>query len=364
MVDVLTASPTPTDAAAGYDFYGVGLTIVTASPELAASLARDFEYFAVAPAAPTAVATSRAATSALASRGPACGGAPIVIHAHHDEPPWQRIPSRPASMLTPNAVTYDQGRVRTNDYNGRALAIYDFDREHGEVWSTDADLLYEIVYLMALSRIGERHDLIGIHRVHALGVAAFGRAALVVLPEGGGKSTLALELLRRPEISLLSDDTPLLTRGRVLAFPTRIGVRGAVEGVGAEHVRTVRRRDRGAKMVIDYSAFRDRVVREASPAALVIGVRHGGTRSWLEPVAARTAFAPLAVNLMFGLGLPQVVEYFLRGGALELVRKAAIMRSRLVATVRLLRNARSYRLVLGRDDPAAAAEAVASVLGL
>ncbi len=346
MADVLT-SPSRTDAAASYDFYGVGLMIMTSSAALATSLARDFEYFAAA-------ATPVVAAGAAA--------APIVIHAHFEEPPWQRIPARLASMLTPNAVTYDEGRVRTNDYNGRALAIYDFEREHGEVWSTDFDVLYEIVYLMALSRVGERHDLLGIHRLHALGVSVRGRAALVVLPEGGGKSTLALELLRRPEVDLLSDDTPLLAGGRVLAFPTRIGVRGAVEGVGAEHVRTVRRRDRGAKMVIDYSAFRDRVVREASPAVLIVGVRHGGTRSWIEPLPARRAFAPLAVNLMFGLGLPQVVEYFLRGGAIEVVRKAAIMRSRFVATVRLLRAARGYRLVLGRDDRAAAADAVASVL--
>lgn len=337
-MEALTAAAPRTAHAARFDFYGVGLSVESGSAELVTSLTRDFEYFSAA--APPS---------------------PIVIQAHLAEPPWDRVPSRIASMLTPNAVTYDVGRVRYNDYHGRALGVFDFDRERGEVWSTDGDLLYEIVYLMALSRVGERHDVVGIHRVHALGVAVEGRAALVLLPEHGGKSTLALELLRRPDIDLLSDDTPLVAGDRILAFPTRIGVRGSAEGYPAEHLRTVHRRERGPKTVIDYSYFRDRIVPEARLAALIVGVRHSGPRSWLEPLPSRRMVGPLAVNLLFGLGLPQVVEYFLRGGASELVHKAAIMRSRLAAAARLLRRGRSHRLVLGRDVAGAAA-AIASAL--
>ncbi len=331
----------PSDATVGFgfDFYGVGLIVTSGSTALVDGVARDFEYFAGAPPA---------------SR--------IVVRGHASPPPWERIPARLASMVTPNAVTYDDGGLRYNDYQRRALAIYDFATEHGDVWSEDADLLYEIVYLMALSRVGERHDLLGIHRLHALGVAIDGRAALVLLPEAGGKSTLALELLRRPEIRLLSDDTPLARGDRVLAFPTRIGVRaGGVAGVAPADLRTVRRRERGPKTVIDFRHFRDRVIADARPAAVIVGARHGGERSWIEPLARRRAVAPLLVNMVFGLGLPQVVEYFLRGGAAELLRKSAIMRSRLATGARLLRAARTYRLVMGRDVPAAAA-AIASVL--
>ena len=213
-----TFAPSDATVGFGFDFYGVGLIVTSGSTALVDGVARDFEYFAGAPPA---------------SR--------IVVRGHASPPPWERIPARLASMVTPNAVTYDDGGLRYNDYQRRALAIYDFATEHGDVWSEDADLLYEIVYLMALSRVGERHDLLGIHRLHALGVAIDGRAALVLLPEAGGKSTLALELLRRPEIRLLSDDTPLARGDRVLAFPTRIGVRaGGVAGVAPADLRTVR----------------------------------------------------------------------------------------------------------------------------
>ena len=325
-------------ATVSFALYGVGLVVTSNSAALLTSMTRDFEYF-VAPA-------------------PA---APIVLRAHLAAPPWERIPERPASMLTPNAVMYDDGQVRWADYHRRALASFDFARDVGEIWSEDPDLLYEIAYLMALSRIGERHDLAGIHRVHALGVVIAGRAALVLLPEGGGKSTLALELLRRRDVGLLSDDTPLLAGGDALAFPTRIGVRGAPADVAPEHVRVVRRREREAKTVIDYSGFRDRVPPRAPVTAVIIGARHSGPRSWLEPLARRRAIAPLAVNVVFGLGLPQVVEYFLRGGAADGLRKARIVASRLAACGRLLRHARCHRLVIGRDVAGAAA-AVAAAL--
>ncbi len=34
-----------------------------------------------------------------------------------------------------------------------------------------------------------------------------------------------MEMIRRPEVRILSDDTPLVSHGKLLAFPTRIGIR-------------------------------------------------------------------------------------------------------------------------------------------
>jgi hypothetical protein len=45
--------------------------------------------------------------------------------------------------MRPNAISYDEGPRRYNDYHGLALTIYDFSRERGELWSLDPDLLYE-----------------------------------------------------------------------------------------------------------------------------------------------------------------------------------------------------------------------------
>jgi hypothetical protein len=311
---------------AGFDFYGVGLSVSGSAPAVLAGLERDFAYFLAPPPHP-----------------------PIEISVHDGDPPWERIPDSIASMVTPNATSYDQGQRRYNDYHREALAIYDFAAEKGELWSRDSDLLYELTYLMALSRVGEIHDRRGIHRVHALGVAVEGRGALILLPEHGGKTTLALELLKRPGVRILSDDTPLLAGGRLRAFPTRMGVRGGVDGIPPVYLRTFHRRKHGTKTLIDLSYFRDRVADEAVPAAVIIGVRSSGVSSRIEAISRTAVFPGVAANLIFGLGLPQVVEYFLRGGVRDKLQKAAIASSRLTSAMRLLARAKCYRLVLGQD---------------
>ena len=208
-VGAVRAMDTPPASAApatiAFDFYGVGLEVASDAPELLESLRRDFEYF---------VARRRRARSACACiarrrRGRASRSAGV------DARPRTRSPTTTAPL-------------RYADYHRRALAIFDFAHDAGELWSEDADLLYEVAYLMALfARVGERHNHMGIAAVHALGVVLDGRAALVLLPEGGGKSTLALELLRRPRRRPALRRHPLLAGGAALAFPTRIGVRGA-----------------------------------------------------------------------------------------------------------------------------------------
>ena len=327
-------------AEASFDFYGTGLTVVSEVSSLVDSLARDFAYFA----------------------GPSQRGA-IRIVAHVEDPPWSTIPERIASMITPNAISYDDHEVRYNDYHRQALGKYDFANERGELWSRDLDLLYEITYLMALSRVGELHDRRGIHRVHALGIAIEDRGALVLLPEAGGKTTLALELLKRPAVKILSDDTPLLASGQLRAFPTRMGVRGKVEGIASEHMRTFNRRNHGPKTLIDLSYFRDRVIDRVSPKVLIVGVRSSGSKSSIARISRVQALPVLAANLVFGLGLPQVLEYFLRARASDFLGKGSIAASRLLAAIRLVSRTDCYRLVLGRDL-AGAADAVESVLGI
>jgi hypothetical protein len=322
-----------------FSFYDVGLTMASASHELLDNLSRDFRYF-------EAPAPSRR----------------VSVEANLAPPPWEKIPLQFASKITPNAAIYDVGKVRFNDYQGEALAIYDFAKEEGEVWSENADLLYEITYLLCLSRIGEIHDLMRMHRVHALGIAVAQKGALVLLPESGGKSTLCMELLRHPEVRLLSDDTPLVSRGKLYAFPTRIGIRGGKSaGIDPRYLRTMRRRNREPKTLLDIDYFQDRIASETTPDVLIVGARRNGTDSWIEPISARKALPVLMANLVFGLGLPQVVEFLLRGGSADAVSKFTIVRYRMAAVISLLRRAKCYRLALGRDT-AMAGEAVMSVL--
>src|SRR6202795_2098066 len=90
-------------AEASFDIYGAGLTVVSEASSLVDSLTKDFAYF-VAPS----------------QRGA------IKIVAHVDDPPWSIIPDRIASLITPNAISYDDREVRYNDYHRQLLGKYDF----------------------------------------------------------------------------------------------------------------------------------------------------------------------------------------------------------------------------------------------
>jgi len=109
-----------------------GLTIASARPNCWKTWRRDFHYFAV-------------------RRRPQ----KVSIEATLGRPPWERIPVQFASPNHAECVIYDSGNVRFNDYQHEALAIYDFSKEEARFGPRITDLLYEITYLLCLSRIGE-----------------------------------------------------------------------------------------------------------------------------------------------------------------------------------------------------------------
>lgn len=251
----------------------------------------------------------------------------------------------------------DAGALRRLGYPG-AAAVYDFARERGTVWSADRDLLRELGYLFAHSRLGWALDRAGLHRVHALGVEREGRAGLVVLPSGGGKTALALELARRPGWRLLGDDHPLLDarRGEVRAFHGRPGLRGAPPAwASAADLAVFRRRRHGAKTLLRLSALDGRLAERGRLCWIAFG--EGGPAA-LAPLGAAAAAARLALPLVVGVGLPQVFELLwpgLRASAWGELAAVAARRAR--AAARASRLARGWRLGLG-PAPAAAADLV------
>ncbi len=331
--------------------HGVRAVVRATSPAIEAELRRDLSWFAI---------------------GDEDGNAyDVEIDARLEEPPWDDAPERARrSIVHPDFVAYDCGErflrpeaERWVDYQGRALSRWDFARERGTLWSRDATLLHELVYLLLLSRVGEIHDRRGVHRAHALGLRVNGHGILCFLPSGGGKTTLGLAALGTPGVELLSDDTPLITRdGELLSFPARVGCVERPEGVAGEHVRRFTRRHYGTKYLVDIEAFEGRVA-DAAPASIVLlGERRlrGGPR--IARARASQAAAELVRSVVVGHGLPQVVEYFLRWDPRDVASKARVVASRGRAASALLRRADVYRFELGRDR-AANADALVGFLG-
>jgi len=251
----------------------------------------------------------------------------------------------------PRNVCFRNKKITYIDYFGQGLAVFDREGKQCVVYGTDPDLVHEIVYLFILSTVGQYLDSRGIHRVHALGVSYHNRGILLLLPSGGGKSTMALELLRQPDFLLLGEDTPLIDRrGRILPFPLRLGVRPEQDTkVPPQYLRTVRRMEFDPKTLIDIDYFRDRLGQVVEPGFILVGERNLGEVSEIVPLARHRAFKALVKYVVVGLGVYQGMEFLLERGLWEVLGKGGVAASRLYNSLRLLARTPSYRFILGRS---------------
>jgi hypothetical protein len=140
----------------------------------------------------------------------------------NQEPPWEEIsPESVPLFKTATSTVYTNGSNRYVDHEREVLAIYDFKRDQGTVYSNDPDAMYRIAYSIIMTRLGLRLDKAGYHRTHALGIAVED-AAFVFLADGNcGKTTLGLEMMKHPQVRWLTDDiVPVDWSGKALALPT------------------------------------------------------------------------------------------------------------------------------------------------
>ena len=162
-----------------FDVYGFRFRLRATAPTWALEgLAADFYFFR----SKTEVGTE--------------AGSVAEVTLDVGDPPYDDIPARTATIYTPRNIAFSEGSRTYIDYSCRALAIYDRVTTAFHIHSRDSDLLYEATYLFLLSRIGEFLDSRRLHRIHAMAVGFHGRAVLAIFPMGGGKSTLAAELLK------------------------------------------------------------------------------------------------------------------------------------------------------------------------
>jgi hypothetical protein len=311
-----------------FDFYGLTIEISSSSAGLVDEVRRDFAYFRV----------------------PA-GQGQVRVEMRLTPPPYAELPSLPASIFTPRNVCFQNSKQTYIDYFGQGLAVFDRQERRCVIYGSDTDLVHEIAYLFMLSTTGQYLDSRGIHRVHALGVCYHGKGLLLLLPSGGGKSTMALELMHCPGFLLLGEDTPLIDRrGRILPFPLRMGARPEQEtGVPPEHLRTVQRMEFGPKTLIDIEYFKDRLGGEVKADFLLVGERNLGEISEIVPLARRHALKALVKYMVVGLGVYQGMEFLLERGLTELLGKGGVVISRLYNSVQLLARAPAYRFVMGRN---------------
>jgi hypothetical protein len=311
--------------------YGLAIAIEGDWPEVVDQVRRDFVWF------------ERPSTDAP-------GG--VTIRIERGKPDFDRFGPLGAAFVTPRNVVYqDDGRTII-DYFGKAISVFDRQIDTLTIQGEDEHLVHEAGYHFLLSRVGQHLDARRLIRVHALGLAA-GRAGIVVmLPSGGGKSTLGLSALRDPRVRMLSEDTPLLDASGVLhPFPLRIGVNPSDTGRLPEgSVRRLERMEFHPKLVLDVDAVADRIASDPVPLEhIVIGRRSLGREGVLEPASRRLAAAALLREAVVGVGVYQGLEFVLQRGLRDAAGKLGVLASRAACCAAGLRRARVWQLTLGRD---------------
>lgn len=314
-------------------FYGLRVSISGDWPQVIEDLGQDFAWFRTRdPQAPAVAVT-------IERRTPDFDVAGEVV----------------ASFITPRNVVYQHGDRSLIDYFGKALSVYDRREQALLVQGENHHLVHEAAYQFILSRVGAHVEGIGLPRLHALGLSGGQGGVAVLLPSGGGKSTLALTALSADGVRLLSEDSPLIdARARLHPFPLRLGVNpGDADRLPSGATRTLNRMEFAPKTLLEVDAFADRIEPVAQPLRhVVIGERTLGTGAALEPVQRRRLIGPLLRECVVGVGLYQGMEFILQRGLRDVAGKVGPASVRARSCAAALASAQTWRLRLGRDHEA------------
>lgn len=275
------------------------------------------------------------------------------------------FPSVAATSQSQTAISYDFGQKRYCDYYGKAVTCMDFSKEEAILQSDDFDKSHEVAYLLILSRVGKKLDLHGFHKLHAFAVSYRGVAIVCMMPSKGGKSTLLMELLRNPEIKMLSDDIPLIsTSGLLYAFPLKLGLNEIPDHLnihdGPSNLYEMKRTLYGVKKLLCVRGLPGRVEMPGTyffkDVYLFNGQRFNSKQSFIRRISWPQTFMGLMKHGVLGLGTPMVMEYFWESGIKDFLVKTRIFFSRLSAFLNLSFKCKRLGLDLGTDPRLAAVE--------
>jgi hypothetical protein len=332
----------------GLSFHGLRVWVDGDWPEVVDDLREDFAWF---------VAEDASAEDASAEDASAedAGADDVRVTIQRSAPDFDALGDLTASFVTPRNVVYQLGDRAVIDYFGQAASVYDRSAQHLLVQGLGRDLVHEAAYLFVLSRVGERLDAIGLPRLHALGLSGGQGAVAVMLPSGGGKSTLAVSALLADGVKLLSEDSPLVdAQGTLYPFPLRLGVNASdAARLPPGRLRTVERMEFHPKTLLEMAAIADRVEPAPQPLRhLVLGQRTLSRRASLCAISRRHLAGPLLRECVVGVGLYQGMEFVLQRGLRDVAGKTGPALTRLRCCAAVLSRAQTWRLELGRDHEA------------
>jgi hypothetical protein len=309
------------------DLYGLVIQCKAESPELASELTRPFKYFKTDQGHPN-----------------------ITVIVHETDPPYETFPSIAASFSTPRNIVYKDKGLKIIDYFGKGVVIQDDSRREYRLYGREKNFLQEVFYLLTLSLLGQFCDRNGMLRVHALAFSYHDRAILLTMPQGGGKSTLALAMLQEGKVKYISDDDPLFDRrGRILSFPRPLGIsdKGVIKSFPKEYVYHIDRMEFGIKYFIDNDYWKGRLETKPLNDIFLLSGRRilSGTPS-IERCSKREILSTLIRDAVIGIGLYQGLEFIINRSTWEVLTKMTTFFKRFYLALKLVRVSKTYRFTL------------------
>lgn len=314
------------------EFYGVNLQIESDDTRLLDLVIHDFNYFITA--------------------GKKCE---FLIRYHKKTPEYSHLPIMSASLATPRNICFRDKDITYIDYFGKALNVYKKKEKQCDIYTDKIKLGHEIVFLTILSRVSNLLDNKGFHRIHALGLEYHGKGILVLLPSGGGKTTLAMQILNSTanDIKLISEDSPMIdSNGNLYPFPIRIGLlpEQIPEGIDDKFINYYERMEFGPKITINLSYFKNRISNNpVSPWIILLGERSTGEIAQIKSAPKSSIIKYILMSSIIGVGLYQGLEFILQKNLSNTFKTAQVILSRTKNNFKMINKSHIFKFTIGRN---------------
>lgn len=252
-----------------------------------------------------------------------------------------------------NSITYEQNGVRYNDYYGAVISQFRALTGKALVVGLELEKLYEVTYLLILSRSGKFADLKGMHKIHAFSVVKNGKGIVCMQPMRGGKSTLFTQLLLNYDVEIGSDDTPLINQnGMLYPFPLRVSldVIPPQLSLTEQDYYLMKREFYKSKYSLSLKKFGKKISSEISDYVFVEAHRSTFDAPQIIKMSRLRLFKRLFHHMVIGFGLPIIFEYFWESGSKDFLIKTIIFMKRFVLALKLALTKEGYDFYLCSDS--------------
>jgi hypothetical protein len=275
----------------------------------------------------------------------------ITIEAFNTEPDFSQI-DKPLFNVNNKTRYYGFGNTRYV-CTATMLGIYDMKCDCARVYCCDHIELQQHVYYMILSKVGEKHDMQGLHRFHSLGISYNETGCVFPMPPKGGKSSLGFTMLKEPDFILYSEDVPLIDRNLYMhSFPVRLSLRGDLaKGIPQEYCRKLNDADNELKTLVDIMYLGEsRIGHTPRKLRLILhGIKSKAATPSLKRVNPFFLAGYLLLHLVKGRNFPQKPEYVIRVDIKGILVLVNMLRKRLITAWRIFWRVPVYHFYMSAD---------------